>query len=159
MEDEEHSNIWEEYKSDTKPLKARHKHTPVPERPITIGRAEFIWPRTDHDALLTIDKPTWHKIKSKKILIDATIDLHGYFLEEAFNMLNDFLKNHYSRGHRVLLVITGKSSFIQNKPTIRSSLKDWIENTELLNIVHSISDAADIHGGKGAVYLKLRKKT
>ena len=107
---------------------------------------------------MAFERQTLHKIKNRKIPIDGTIDLHGYFLDEAFTALSDFIKEHYKRNNSLLLIITGKSDFIQNKLTIRASMKDWIENTELLNIVHSISDAADIHGGKGALYLKLRKK-
>ena len=159
MDEDEFSVIWDEYLAEVRPLKSRPKHVSTKNDKITVTPSSYIsLPTGNHTALMLFDKSTFDKIKKGKIQIDAKIDLHGYFLDDAYNLLATFIKNHYILGDKLLLVITGKSKPAENQPTIRSSMKDWIENSELLNIVHSISNAADIHGGSGAVYLKLRRK-
>ena len=159
MDEDEFSDIWDEYVAQVRPLKNRSKHIFIKNEKITIAPSSYIsLPTGNYTALMQFDKSTFDKIKKGKIQIDAKMDLHGYFLDEAYNLLAAFIKNHYILEHKLLLVITGKSKPVENQPTIRSSMKDWIENSELLNIVHSISNAADIHGGSGAVYLKLRRK-
>lgn len=152
-------DLWNEYITEVKPLKKNQKHIFINHNNVNIDRTLHLPPtRTHHTSLMNIERAVLDKIRKRKLPIDATIDLHGYFLDEAFNLLATFIKNQYFIGHKLLLVITGKSKPSNNQPTIKTSIKDWIENSELLNIVHSISDAADFHGGKGAVYLKLRRE-
>ena len=152
-------DFWTEYIAEVKPLKKNQRHIFISNNDVKINSTlHFTVTETKHTSLMSIDRTILDKIKKRKLFIDATIDLHGYFLDDAFNVLAAFIKNQYSMGHKLLLVITGKSKTLSNQPTIRTSIKDWIENSELLNIVHSISDAALFHGGRGAVYLKLRRK-
>jgi DNA-nicking Smr family endonuclease len=159
MNEDDEDRFWNEYISQVKPLKKNQKHVFINNNNVKTSPPDFLTPpSTNHSVLISIDRITLNKIKKRQILIDASLDLHGYFLDDAFNLLAEFVKNHYFSGHKLLLVITGKSKSANNQLTIKDSIKDWIENSELLNIVHSISDASEIHGGKGAVYLKLRRQ-
>jgi DNA-nicking Smr family endonuclease len=160
IEQDECNNVWHEYTAGMRMLKSRPKNlAPVKPKLFVTETHTLALPLTPHKALMPFDKVTFNKIKKGKIAINATLDLHGCFLQEAHQLLNAFVHNQYALGHKLLLVITGKSEKTNGQLTIRASIKDWIENSELLNIVHSVDHAAAIHGGAGAMYLKLRRKT
>lgn len=159
MDEENDVALWDEYAATIKPLKKKQKHTFINNINVKTNHlCNPLLPKTKHSSLMSFDRVIFNKIKKRKIAVDAKLDLHGYFLEEAYKQLSQFIKYHYFLGNQLLLVITGKSKASDNQLTIKGAIKDWIENSELLNIVHSISDAAEIDGGKGAIYLKLRRK-
>jgi len=155
----EDTTDWDNYITQVRPIKSKLKNiSPVKLKSRIIADISFPIHNVTNIDLKILEPSLSVKIRKGKIKIDATIDLHGYYMEDAFEDLSKFLKDCYFKNFIYILVITGKSISIVEKPTIKSSIKDWIENSELLNIVHSIGNAAQIHGGTGAVYLKLRRR-
>ena len=55
--------------------------------------------------------------RSKKNLIEKTIDLHGYSLDEANKVIFDFIEKCYLQGVNKINIITGKGSRSQNEKT------------------------------------------
>ena len=115
-------------------------------------------PKTEVD----IEKNKLRRIKNGKIIIDRTIDLHGFSLKEAEARLRHFVGESFQLRKQFLLVITGKGS--NSKPnihgktkTIKSEINNWLSDHFYNDKVQYISKALDRHGGEGAFYFFLKK--
>lgn len=107
------------------------------------------------------------KLARDSDLIEARIDLHGMRQREAHSALRGFLFASFMRGHRHVLVITGKGrrsdadeerDFFREEPGIlRRTVPLWLAEAEMRSIVVSFSTAHIRHGGEGALYVHLRK--
>jgi len=115
-----------------------------------------------------IDKKTYNFLKKGKIDPENILDLHGLNTKKAENNSINFIEQNYSRGKRLILIITGKgkqsnkadSSNYNNSGIgiLKKSLVTWIENSEVRSSIIGIYPAHDKHGGGGAFYVYLRKK-
>ena len=115
-------------------------------------------PKIDID----LEKNKLRRIKSGKICIEGTIDLHGFSLKEAEKQLQLFVSKSYLVKKRLLLVITGKGRNSKpnkygNMKTIKSEINNWLSDGFYHDKLQHISKALDKHGGDGAYYLFLRK--
>ncbi|OXS18849.1 DNA mismatch repair protein MutS, partial [Pseudomonas fluorescens] len=61
-----------------------------------------------NQAPLRMDKKSFGKMKRGKLVPEDRIDLHGMTLDRAHPALNSFILGSFSRGLRLVLVITGK---------------------------------------------------
>ena len=109
-----------------------------------------------------VEKNKLRRIKSGKITIDGTIDLHGFSLKEAEVRLRHFVGKSFNLRMQFLLIITGKGS--NSKPnvhgktqTIKSEINNWVSHRFYNDKVQYISKALDKHGGEGAFYFFLKK--
>ena len=150
------SNALEEFTSHSKP---DMKKQPL-ERKNCFGKSilSFSVPKKDID----IERNKLRRIKNGKIIIEGTLDLHGFSLKEAESRLRFFVGDALQEKKRFLLIITGKGS--NSKPnihgktqTIKSELKNWLSNSFYSDKVQYISKALDRHGGEGAYYFFLKK--
>jgi DNA-nicking Smr family endonuclease len=102
--------------------------------------------------------------------IDARIDLHGMRQREAHGALLGFLTRAREKGHRHVLVITGKGtprgaeaddSFFSAQSGKRGVLRDavprWLGEPAFRAMVVGFTPAAPRHGGEGALYVRLRR--
>lgn len=101
-------------------------------------------------------------ISSGKCNIDSSIDLHGYTIESAFYMFEQFVTAAYLNGQRLLLVITGKGrakrcDLIKND-TINGMIQEWVNIKSVKDEILYFSHAARHHGGSGAFYIFLKRK-
>ena len=84
---------------------------------------------------------------------------------EARSALNRFLSSRWSRGDRTILVITGKGlkkldaegTQIIERGVLRSMLPTWLSEPGLAPIVAGWDYSAQMHGGEGAFYVRLRR--
>jgi len=128
------------------------------------------------------DKKDWEKfIKSKEkvtnkdVVVSSvrttetkTIDLHGYTLEDANKVINQFITKAYENGVSKLIVVTGKGIHSQNEKDpyvskdlsiLKYSVPEFIEkNDYLMNMIREITDAKIEDGGSGAFYIFLKRK-
>ena len=111
---------------------------------------------------IQVEKNKLRRIKSGKINIEATIDLHGFSLKEAEMRLQLFVAKSFKQNKRFLLIITGKGK--NSRPnnygkthTIKSELKKWLSGNFYRDKVQYISKALDAHGGDGAYYFFLKR--
>ena len=104
-------------------------------------------------------------IKSKKT---RSLDLHGKTLDEANNIIENFIrKSHEDKVHK-LIIITGKGlhSINEKDPYVskdlgilKYSIPNFLNNnTELMKMISNISGASINDGGSGAFYIFLKKK-
>ncbi|MEO1042632.1 MAG: Smr/MutS family protein [Pseudomonadota bacterium] len=94
-----------------------------------------------------------------RLAIDAVIDLHGMRQEEADRATSAFIAKGVRRGHRVLLVITGKGSKAGEhggRGVLRQRFLQRIELGAYGPGVTSVRAAHQRHGGRGAFYVFLK---
>ena len=108
------------------------------------------------------------KIKKKKHFKTKSLDLHGYTLEQANIVIEDFIIKSYEDKINKLIVVTGKGTHSQNEQDpyvskdlsiLKYSVPEFIsKNKNLMNIINDIKDAKIEDGGSGAFYIYLKKK-
>lgn len=94
--------------------------------------------------------------------IDARIDLHGMRQREAHGALKAFLAQAQARGHKHVLVITGKGGKREHDGSFERGVLNreaprWLSEPEFRSWVVSFTPAHKRHGGDGALYVRLRK--
>lgn len=83
------------------------------------------------------------------------LDLHGLLLEEAKLELVNFIKASQREGYSCVLVVHGKAAQKKdNTPSIKAHTAEWLRQ---MPQVLAVSSAQPRHGGRGAVYVLLRK--
>jgi DNA-nicking Smr family endonuclease len=111
-----------------------------------------------------MDTKTYGKMKRGKLVPEARIDLHGMTLDQAHPALTRFILTSYSRGFRLVLVITGKG--LQDDPhdpiprqrgVLKRQVPMWLRMAPLNTAVMDVSEAHLRHGGGGAYYVYLRR--
>ena len=109
------------------------------------------------------------KLKKKKISLKTrSIDLHGYTLDQANQLINNFVINCYQENVSKIIVVTGKGLHSQNEKNpyvskdlsiLKYSIPEFIENNiDLMKMIIEIKDAKIEDGGTGAFYIYLKKK-
>ena len=108
------------------------------------------------------------KLSKGKTLNVNRIDLHGFTLEQANNILEKFINNSYENGVSKITVVTGKGlhSNVENDPYVskklsilKYSVPEYLKNNlELMKKIVEIKDAEIQDGGAGAFYIILKKK-
>ena len=104
-------------------------------------------------------------IRNEKI---KTIDLHGYTIEEANRIIEQFIQKSFDENVTKIIVITGKglrSKNIENPylskdlSILKYSVPEFIEiNKSLTQFIIEITDAKIEDGGSGAFYIYLKNK-
>ena len=113
-----------------------------------------------------LDRQVARKLDTGKLAVEARLDLHGMKQREAHAALRRFLKSAQAKGHRHVLVITGKGadrsasrSFYEEKErgVLRQAVPHWLALPDLAPIVVEFSAAPRRLGGEGALYVRLRR--
>src|SRR5690606_15072087 len=104
-----------------------------------------------------LDRRTAERLRKGAREPDARIDLHGMTADRAHRALLRFLGEASARGHRVVLVITGKGrrdehGQMTGRGILRDSLPGWLRASPLGHSVVGIYQAHRRHGGEGAFY-------
>ena len=99
--------------------------------------------------------------------IIKTIDLHGFSLENANNVIEEFIIQCFKKNVNKIIVITGKglrSKSIRNPyaskdlSILKHSVPGFIKsNINLMEIIKNINEADIEDGGKGAFYIYLKR--
>lgn len=102
-----------------------------------------------------VDK--YHK-KLKKSSIDATLDLHGETIKNAYPTLIRFIERAVQIDHRIILIITGKSlgKASSDAPRLVKMVPFWLKSSPLNQYVKKVTHANQAHGGDGAFYIFLK---
>lgn len=89
-----------------------------------------------------------------RVQIHARIDLHGMTQEQARRALSTTVMRSAKRGHRCVLVITGKG--LQGEGVLRTQLPSWLAAPDLRPLIARFAQAHARHGGGGAWYVFLK---
>jgi len=113
----------------------------------------------DKDLKITKDKI------EKKII--KKIDLHGFSLENANKVIEEFITQSFEEGVNKIIVITGKglrskndeNPYIsKNLSILKYSVPEFIKSRQnLMKIIKTIKEASVEEGGQGAFYIFLKK--
>ncbi len=105
------------------------------------------------------------EIKSKKT---RSLDLHGKTLDEANQIIENFIRKSYEDKVHKLIIVTGKGLHSNNEKDpyvskdlgiLKYSIPNFIKNNaELMELISNISEASVEDGGSGAFYIFLKKK-
>jgi len=112
-----------------------------------------------------MDKRNFERLKKGKLAVDGRIDLHGMTLAQAHPALNNFVRDAYHSGKRLLLVITGKgcrtsdeSIMPERRGVLKRQVPQWLNQPPLSPLVLQVTEASRKHGGGGAYYVYLRRQ-
>ena len=119
---------------------------------------------SNKDKILNKDlKITEDNIKKKII---KKIDLHGFSLENANKVIEEFITQSFEVGVNKIIVITGKglrskndeNPYIsKNLSILKYSVPEFIKSSvNLMKIIKNINEADIEDGGKGAFYIYLK---
>ena len=105
------------------------------------------------------------EIKSQKV---RSLDLHGKTLDEANQIIENFIRKSYEDKVHKLIIVTGKGLHSSNEKDpyvskdlgiLKYSIPNFLKNNaELMELISNISDASIEDGGSGAFYIFLKKK-
>ncbi|WP_312026122.1 Smr/MutS family protein [Sphingomicrobium flavum] len=132
------------------PVRAR----PAPPAPPPPSKRE----RPIHEA--TLDGGWDRRLRSGKARPDRTIDLHGHTLDHAWEAIDRGLEQAIAAGERVVLLITGHAPRGEppvKRGRIRGAVNDWLSASRHAAHIAAVRGAAPSHGGRGAIYVILRR--
>ena len=164
LSDEEEA-LWAQEKKNAKPIAARKKiSSPMTQKkmikPAVMSPKAIDLPPQKNGVMVGdyagIDKNTATRFKKGEMSVDGTLDLHGMNRQQAADRVLAFIENHYARGSRALLVITGKGK--NTHGILREWLPDFIAHAPISGCILALDSARAKHGGQGAYYVLLRRK-
>lgn len=132
------------------PVEAAPAHLPLPKTPAP-GKAKPVRPPE------RIEPGRHKRIVRGHEPLEARIDLHGMTHDRARAALESYLLRVWDEGCREVLVITGKGT--QGDGVLRRFTPEWLAAQPLRAIVAGVSQAHRRHGGEGALYVALKRKT
>ncbi len=103
-----------------------------------------------------IENRSDRKTRRGQLHVDSLIDLHDLTRDAAFDRLKRHLHRAQTRGHKCVLVITGKGKAGQG--ILRQSLPGWLHDPALRPLIAAQAQAHIRHGGGGAFYVFLKRK-
>jgi DNA-nicking Smr family endonuclease len=98
------------------------------------------------------------RLRRGSLPIDGRVDLHGMSVAEARVRLEAFLRTERARGERCVLVIHGRGQHSAGGVAVlRGEVSAWLSQGPCSAHVAAFATARGDDGGKGAVYVLLRK--
>ena len=176
--------LWQSVTDGVDPLKDRS--IPTKDMVVPTPKAQVKNPDTRHleaadflsiepRAQTTISHKQKRRIHKGQVNIDSVIDLHGLTQAEAKRKLDFTLPQARTRGDYCVLVITGKGGvkFAQTDAIsvahrkyeefspaggiLQQAVPNWLRGPDLSPHVASFQASHQSHGGRGALYVILRK--
>jgi DNA-nicking Smr family endonuclease len=92
--------------------------------------------------------------------IDARLDLHGMTQNEAHRALLRFVARCQAQGTKFALIVTGKGApdtLFDARGVLRRQVPLWLASGEFRAYVVGFDIAGRLHGGDGALYLRIRR--
>jgi DNA-nicking Smr family endonuclease len=174
--------LWESVAKQTKPLRKRPgavkppappaieakpaptKSAPAPKQPAAARSAKSARPDQPPPAppLAPLGRRERSRLSRGKKDIDARLDLHGMTLTRAHQALFAFLQRANSDGLTFVLVITGKGRVTgpeSGRGVLRRQVPQWLSLPEFRSLVVGFEEAHIGHGGEGALYVRVRRRT
>jgi DNA-nicking Smr family endonuclease len=156
------------------PLKGRRKPVVAPE-PQAAGRS--VVPERSRPAIAvtstsmtsigaaaqSFDRDVDRALSRGRREPEANLDLHGMTLVAAERAVARFLAQSAGEGRRVVLIVTGKGMRLEGGRVfggrIRAEFSNWLERADNRALVAGVRAAHPRHGGSGAFYVLLRRRS
>lgn len=185
---DEDRKLWQHVNRDTVPLKGRDsltggfadlmraseatappqspgkpkKSPPAPRLPL--NNVKPAPPSRARDELLShgssagLDRRNAERLRRGKMVIEATLDLHGMNQAQAHGALNRFIQRSEAAGRRCVLVITGKGIAKESGGVLRNQVPNWLNEPGNRERIIAFNYAQQGHGGTGALYVLLKRR-
>jgi|GEM_PF-1870291 len=114
-------------------------------------------PKTDTRPILS--RKAQRKVARQHFDRDMCLDLHDLNQDKAYRLLLHFIHSKASRNQSLLLVITGKGRSVGSQGILRQLVPQWLSSPPFCTYVSTVENAARHHGGEGAFYVRLRKRS
>jgi DNA-nicking Smr family endonuclease len=159
--------------ADVKPLNGRKTAKPVgpkpkAERPAPVPPDSFA-PRSKPAAgMAGVETPAFDRDVDRALARgrrrpEAKLDLHGLTLAAAQQAVSAFIAEASGQDRRVVLIVTGKGLRLDGGRVlggrIRAEFMAWLERPENRARVAGVRPAHSRHGGSGAFYVLLRRRS
>ena len=111
------------------------------------------------DELLYIRAGVQHgvarKLRRGQFAIEAELDLHGYTVDAARELLVEFIHHAQAAGYRCVRIVHGKGNGSRGRqPVLKGKTNHWLRQ---MNAVLAFCSARPVDGGTGAVYVLLKR--
>ena len=119
-----------------------------------------------------LDGRTSERLRKGQLEPEARLDLHGMTEVVAHRALAQFVRSAHLRNLRLVLVVTGKGSREtdpsapfdleldrRSRGVLNMMTPRWLAAADLAPLIATVRTAHRKHGGGGALYIYLRKKT
>jgi DNA-nicking Smr family endonuclease len=151
-------------------LKAEEPSKPKERSLVPLGMTKVAKPPPDPDLVAdprSFDREVDRALSRGKLTPDATLDLHGMTLATAERAVARFLEQAIAQDWKVALVVTGKGLRREDGRVpngrqggrIRAEFVGWLNRAENRARVHGVRPAHPRHGGTGAFYVLLRRRS
>ena len=111
----------------------------------------------------SFDRDVARGLSRGKLSPEATLDLHGMTLAAAERAVGRFLELANDRDFRIVLIVTGKGLREEGGRLvggrIRAEFVGWLNRADNRARVRSVRPAHPHHGGSGAFYVLLRRRS
>lgn len=105
-----------------------------------------------------VSRETLARIENGEFPISAHLDLHGLPLEDARRAVDEFLVEQQKKGHRCVLLITGKGKNSPGKQgVLREQVPTWLASGPSSRRILAFASARACDGGVGALVVLLRR--
>ena len=150
---DEERKLFEQTFKEARPLKVAMSTEPAKKRAAGSGPAG-------------VNGATQDRLKRGLLEPDARIDLHGMTQLAAHRTLFAWMTTAHQRGHRLVLVVTGKGNPRKDEDAswmasphgvLKQMVPRWLKEPELAAMIAAVQPAHTKHGGDGALYVYLRK--
>jgi len=113
--------------------------------------------------LLSFDRDVDRALSKGRRTPEAKLDLHGMTLAAAERAVTAFIAASSEQNRRVVLIVTGKGLRLDGGRVfggrIRAEFPGWLERAENRARVAGVRAAHPRHGGSGAFYVLLRRRS
>ena len=111
--------LWNFYKSNLNSIKKLDKKKDLNSNVFSFS-SKVLKPNIS----LTLDIKIKKQLKSRNFTFDAIIDLHEKSEIQAYELIRNFIRNSYLKGHRNIIIVTGKG--INNKGKLKLKTPNFI---------------------------------
>jgi DNA-nicking Smr family endonuclease len=101
---------------------------------------------------------TLEKLRRGEFSAQGTLDLHGFPVEEARLLFEEFMRNAVLSGQHCVKIIHGRGLKSRQEPVLKGNLKRWILRAMHRKWITAFASARMCDGGPGATYILLRKR-
>lgn len=109
------------------------------------------------------DREVGRALSKGKRAPEASLDLHGMTLVAAEKAVSRFLAESAGQNLRLVLIVTGKGTRLEGGRVfggrIRAEFPGWLERADNRSVVAGVRAAHPRHGGSGAFYVLLRRRS
>jgi len=109
------------------------------------------------------DRDVARALSRGKRVPQASLDLHGMTLVAAEKAVSRFLARSAEQNLRLVLIVTGKGTRLEGGRVfggrIRAEFAHWLERPDNRAVVAGVRAAHPRHGGTGAFYVLLRRRS